>query len=91
MMGDHRHRLEHGKRQADIIKNFFFPFFLFFLLKHTMRVIKCCNRLPKDFVESPSLDVFKTQLENSLSNLLYVTGLGWMAFGDPPKLNYSMI
>lgn len=71
-MEGNRHKLEHGKLQSDIRKYYFF--FLFFVLKYTVRVIKCKNRLLKEVVESPSLVVFKTQLEKTLSNLLYLTG-----------------
>jgi len=31
------------------------------------------NRLPADDVESPSLEILKTQLDMALSNLLYLT------------------
>jgi len=41
-----------------------------------MRVIKHWNRLPKEFVESPSLDVFKTQLDTVVGNLVSLMPLG---------------
>ncbi|KFP73277.1 hypothetical protein N311_02401, partial [Apaloderma vittatum] len=42
----------------DIMKKFF-----------TTRVVKHWNRLPKEAVDAPSLEVFKARLDGALSNL----------------------
>jgi len=36
----------------------------------TMRVVKHCNRLPREAVEAPSLETFKARLDSTLSNLV---------------------
>ena len=36
----------------------------------TMRVVKHWNRLPREVVEAPSLETFKTRLDRTLSNLI---------------------
>ncbi|PKU27631.1 hypothetical protein llap_22065 [Limosa lapponica baueri] len=54
-----RHKLEHRKFHLNIRKNFF-----------TLRVPEHWNRLPREAVESPSLEIFKTPLDAFLSNLL---------------------
>jgi len=36
----------------------------------TLRVMEHWNRLPKEVVESPSLEIFKTRLDKVLYNLL---------------------
>jgi len=35
-----------------------------------MRVVKRCNRLPREVVKSLSLETFKVRLDTSLSNLI---------------------
>ncbi|KFW10126.1 hypothetical protein N326_03706, partial [Eurypyga helias] len=45
--------------RLDIRKKFF-----------TERVVKHWNRLPRDIVDAPSLEVFKARLDEALSNLV---------------------
>jgi len=45
-----------------------------------LRVTESWHRLPTEFVESPSLEIFKTRLDMVLCSLLWVTLLrqeGW--------------
>jgi len=57
-----RHKLKHKKFHLNMRKNFF-----------TLVVMEHCNRLPGSVVDSPSLEIFKTCLDESLYNLLWVT------------------
>ena len=36
----------------------------------TVRVVRHCNRLPREAVDTPSLEVFKARLDGALSNLV---------------------
>jgi len=63
------HKLEHGKFCLNIRKNFF-----------PLRVTEPWPRLPREVVESPSLEIFQTGLDKVLCSLLWVTLLrqgGW--------------
>jgi len=53
------HKLKQRKFHLNMRKNFF-----------TLRVTEHWNRLPKDIVHSPSLEIFKTCLDVVLGNLL---------------------
>ncbi|KFQ15757.1 hypothetical protein N330_07805, partial [Leptosomus discolor] len=53
------HKLEHRKFGLNMRKNFF-----------TLRVTEHWNRLPREVVESPSVEIFKTHLDMILCNLL---------------------
>ena len=53
-------KLKEGRFRLDIRKKFF-----------TIRVVKHWNRLPREAVDAPSLEVFKARLDGALSNLIY--------------------
>jgi len=68
------HKLKHRKFCVNMRKNFF-----------PLRVTEHWNRLPREFVDSPSLEIFKTLLDVVLCSLLWVTLLG-QGFGlDDPQ------
>ncbi|KFM14060.1 hypothetical protein AS27_01698, partial [Aptenodytes forsteri] len=52
-------KLKGGRFRLDIRKKFF-----------TMRVVRHCNRLPREVVDAPSLEVLKARLDGALSNLV---------------------
>jgi len=56
---DNGHKLKHRKFPLNMRKNFF-----------PLRMTEHWNRLPREVVESPSLEIFKTHLEKVLCSLL---------------------
>ncbi|KFM11465.1 hypothetical protein AS27_04022, partial [Aptenodytes forsteri] len=52
-------KLKEGRFRLDIRKKFF-----------TMRMVRHWNRLPREAVDAPSLEVFKVRLDGALSNLV---------------------
>jgi len=63
------HKLEHEKFQLNMRKNFF-----------PLRVTEPWPRLPREVVESPSLEIFQTHPDKVLCSRLWVTLLrqgGW--------------
>ena len=52
-------KLKEGRFRLDIRGKFF-----------TLRVVRCWNRLPREAVDAPSLEVLKTRLDGALGNLL---------------------
>jgi len=57
-----RHKLKHRKFHVNMRKNFF-----------TLRVMEHWNRLPREVVDSPSLEKFKPHLDKVLCNPFSVT------------------
>ncbi|KFQ15005.1 hypothetical protein N330_11308, partial [Leptosomus discolor] len=52
-------KLGEGRFRLDVRKKFF-----------TLRVVRHWNKLPKEAVDAPSLEAFKTRLDGALSNLV---------------------
>ncbi|KGL94018.1 hypothetical protein N301_04514, partial [Charadrius vociferus] len=52
-------KLEEGRFRLNIRKKFF-----------TLRVVRHWNRLPREVVEAPSLEVIKARLDVALGNLV---------------------
>ncbi|KGL95538.1 hypothetical protein N301_12966, partial [Charadrius vociferus] len=53
------YKLEKGRFRLNIRKKFF-----------TLRVVRHWNRLPREVVEAPSLEVFKARLDVAMGNLV---------------------
>ncbi|KFO60076.1 hypothetical protein N302_10804, partial [Corvus brachyrhynchos] len=51
-------KLKDGRFRLDIRKKFF-----------TVRVVRHWNRLPREAVDAPSIEMFKARLDGALSNL----------------------
>jgi len=69
------HKLEQRKLQLNPRKNFF-----------PLRVMKPLPRLPREAVESPSLEIFQPRLAAVLCSLPWVTLLGQgVGVGDPQR------
>ena len=47
----------------------------------SMGVVRCWNRLPREVVDAPSLEVFKARLDGALSSLALNVEVGGLACG----------
>lgn len=54
-------------------------------IKSGFYCFKCWNRLPREVVSLPSLEVFSTQLDTALGNVLGLALLGGAGAGPPPR------
>ena len=52
-------KLREGRFRLDVRGKFF-----------TMRLVRCWNRLPRELVDAPSLEVFKARLDGALGSLV---------------------
>ena len=52
-------KLKEGRFRLDVRGKFF-----------TRRVVRCWNRLPREVVDAPSLEVFKARLDGALGSLV---------------------
>ncbi|KGL93971.1 hypothetical protein N301_05609, partial [Charadrius vociferus] len=52
-------KLKEGRFRLDIRRKFF-----------TLRLVRHWNRLPREAVDAPSLEMFKARLDGALSNLV---------------------
>jgi len=69
------HKLSHRKFRLNMRKNFF-----------PLRVTEPWPRLPREVVESPSLEIFQPLLDAVLCSVLWVTLLGQgFGLGDPQR------
>jgi len=64
-----------------------------------MRVVRCWNRLPRQAVDAPSLEVFKARLDEALGSIRYggwrpclqQEGWSFMILEVPSNPDHSMI
>ena len=73
--GDSGQKLEHSNIHTNTRKNLF-----------TARVMVHRKRLPREVVESPSLEIFKTHLDTFLCNILQGTALAGGRTQRPPEV-----